>query len=250
MIAGFLLGAIAALIREATDPTLRSVEDLKKDANQPILGTLPEISTPRSLFRSTPTLSTMQVLMHPWMRESLDLIYKNVQLQNSVRRLKSVMVTSTLPGEGKTALVLGLALSAARSHQRVLVVDANFRDPAVHKALKLGNNQGLSLAILEQSNLADEFMHRLTIAGAAVDVLTSGPPPSDPMRMLSSQHFRDLMATFAEHYDLILVDAPPAVGLVDAMQVGSSCKRRFAGFPVEPDYPPSLSECDRHPESA
>ena len=223
VIAGFLLGAIAAVIREATDPTLRDLEDLKKQVNQPILGTLPEVSPPRSLLQSAPTLSTMQVLMHPWMRDSLDLIYKNVQLQNSVRRLKSVMVTSTLGGEGKTALVLGLALSAARSHQRVLVVDANFRAPAVHEALGLANNQGLSMAILEKSNLADEFMHHLTIADAAVDVLTSGPLPSDPMRMLSSQRFRDLMATFAEHYDLIVVDAPPVVGLVDAMQIGSSC---------------------------
>ena len=242
VIAGLVLGAIAAAIREATDPTIRSIEDLRKQLRHPILGTLPEIATSRSVFQLAPTISMVQTLMHPWMRESLDLIYKNVQLQNTVRRLKSVMVTSALPEEGKTALVLGLAFSAARSHQRVLVVDANFRQPAIHSALGLTNHQGLSLAILEQSNLADEFMHHLLIADVEVDVLTAGPPPSDPMRMLSSQRFRDLMATFAEHYDLILVDAPPVIGLVDAMQIGSSCSGVLLVSRLQQITRPALAE--------
>jgi polysaccharide biosynthesis transport protein len=222
IVAGLVLGAIAAFTREAVDHTIRSLDDLKKQVREPVLGTLPEMAASRSLFQLAPTVSTVQALMHPSMRESLDLIYKNVQIQHPGRPLKSVLVTSALPEEGKTALVLGLAFSAARSHQRVLVIDANFRQPSIHQALGLSNQQGLSLAILEKANLAEEFMHHLTVADAAVDVLTAGPPPSDPMRLLSSQRFRDLMATFSDYYDLILVDAP-AVGLVDAMQVGSSC---------------------------
>jgi len=72
---------------------------------------------------------TIQVTNWPPAWESLDLIYKNIQLLNSVSSFKSLMVTSALAGEGKSTLALGLALSAARLHQRVLLIDADLRRP-------------------------------------------------------------------------------------------------------------------------
>ncbi|MBD3882929.1 polysaccharide biosynthesis tyrosine autokinase [Phormidium tenue FACHB-886] len=218
-VVGIFLGAIAAFVRESLDNVFRSLNDLEKQVEVPILGALPKRRMPRSPFGSSGSI--VQTLMHPSLRESLDLIYKNIQFQNSDKPLKSLMVTSALPEEGKTALVLGLAFSAARLHQRVLIVDANLRQPAIHQVLGLNNQQGLATAI-EQAKMPEESIHHLTVVDAPVDVLTAGTAVQDPMRLLSSQRFRDVMANFAEHYDLILLDAPP-VGLVDAMQIGSLC---------------------------
>ncbi|MBF2046935.1 MAG: polysaccharide biosynthesis tyrosine autokinase [Elainella sp. C42_A2020_010] len=223
---GIFLGTIAAFTREMLDNVIRSLEDLKQQIEQPLLGTLPALSSlqphHRWSFQAAPAVPTIQTLWHPKFRESLDLIYKNLQIQNPGKLLKSLVVTSASVEEGKTSLVLGLALSAARSHRRVLVVDADFRQPAIHQQLGLTNHQGLSMAILELRS-ANDFIRHLVIADAEIDVLTAGPTPTDPMRLLSSQRFRDLMATFTEHYDLIVVDAPPILGLVDAIQIGSCC---------------------------
>jgi polysaccharide biosynthesis transport protein len=224
-VVGIFLGVIAGFTREALDNVIRSPNDLQQRLSQPLWGTLPTLPLlqPRkSPFQSTPAVPTMQALLHPWLRESLDLIYKNIQIQSSDQPLKSLMATSALSGEGKTTLALGLALSAARSHQHVLVVDANFRQPAVHQQLGLNNHHGLSMAILEVES-APDFIHHLVIGDTTVDILTAGPVPTDPMRLLSSKRFKELMSTFTERYDLVIVDAPPVLGLVDAMQIGSFC---------------------------
>jgi succinoglycan biosynthesis transport protein ExoP len=148
-------GWFAGFIREMTDDSVRSSDDLKKQVAFPLLGMTPELpktkksepslhlpfSKPQVLAPATsePIIKlpfgkpqvfapwTIEVIHWPPSWESLDLIYKNIQLLNSVSTIKSLMVTSALAGEGKSTLALGLAISAARLHQRVLLIDADLR---------------------------------------------------------------------------------------------------------------------------
>ncbi len=231
-VVGLMLGGIAAFIRESADDAVHTTAELEKQMAMPLLGTTPKLppAKPRESMIKLPfgkpeVLApwTIQVLQSPPRWESLDLIYKNIELLNTVTSLKSLMITSALADEGKSALALGLAMSAARLHKRVLLIDANLRDPSLHHQLNLPNEQGLSTLLASDASLPNQIS--LQYSGSAyIDILTAGPKPADPANLLSSPRMMQLMAAFEENYDLVLIDAPPVLGLVDAMLTASSCR--------------------------
>jgi polysaccharide biosynthesis transport protein len=231
-VVGLILGGITAALREASDDSVHTTAELEKQIALPLLGTTPKLPPARTresvikLPFGQPEATapwTIQVLQSPPRWESLDLIYKNIELLNTVASLKSLMITSALPDDGKSALALGLAMSAARLHKRVLLIDANLREPSLHKQLNLPNEQGLSSLLASDSDLNSQIS--LQSSGSSfIDILTSGPIPADPANLLSSPRMKQLMAAFEENYDLVLIDAPPVLGLVDALLAGSSCR--------------------------
>ncbi len=249
-VVGLMLGGIAAFLRETTDDAVRTSDDLQKQIALPLLGIIPEL--PKSKKTSPeiylpfgkpkvlqPAMSepiiklpfgkpkvlapwTIEVIHLPASWESLDLIYKNIQLLNSVSAINSLMVTSALTGEGKSTIALGLAISAARLHQRVLLIDADLRNPILHKKLNLPNDYGLSTLLSSDTTLP--VQSSIHSSSSYIDVLTSGPTPIDSANLLSSPRMEELMEGFEKTYDLVLLDAPPVLGMVDAIITGSSCR--------------------------
>ncbi|UJL34059.1 polysaccharide biosynthesis tyrosine autokinase [Cylindrospermopsis raciborskii Cr2010] len=154
---------------------------------------------------------------HFW--QSLQVLYANIQLLNSDEVVKSVAITSALKEEGKSTLALHLAQMAASVGRRVLLVDTDLRLPQVHKRLNLPNLVGLSNAIT--SNLTpDEVMQKLPDLDT-LSVITSGTQPPDPMRLISSEKMKQMMAYFREKFDLVIYDTPPVMGIVDSRLVAS-----------------------------
>ncbi|MDV2992348.1 MAG: hypothetical protein N4J56_002002 [Chroococcidiopsis sp. SAG 2025] len=230
LVAGLMLGSLAAFLRDAVDDSVHSSEDLERQFELPLLGMTPELPRGRvaqpevSLPFGKPLhLSpwTVQVRNWPPSWESLDLIYRNLQLMNEMAAFKSLVVTSAVAGEGKSTLALGLALSAARLHQRVLLIDTDLRRPSLHQILNLPNDYGLSTLLSSDATLPTH--NAIQSSGSYIDILTAGPQPEDPANLLSSQRMRELMAGFEQNYDLILLDAPPLLGMVDAMIAASCC---------------------------
>ena len=231
-VVGLMLGGIAAFAREAGDDSVRTTAELEKQVAIPLLGTTPKLppaKTKESVFKlpfGKPEVLapwTIQVLQSPPRWESLDLIYKNIELLNSVSTFKSLMITSALPDEGKSALALGLAMSAARLHKKVLLIDANLREPSVHKHLNLPNEQGLSTLLTSDVALPNQIT--LQSSGSSyIDILTAGPIPEDPANLLSSPRMEELMNAFEENYDLVILDASSVLGLVDALLTASTCR--------------------------
>ena len=230
LVVGLMLGGVAAFLREMVDDGVHTSDELEKQVALPLLGMTPELPQTKASepivnlpFGKPKVLApwTIQVSNWPPSWESLDLIYKNIQLLNSVSSFTSLMFTSALAGEGKTTLALGLALSAARLHQRVLLIDADLRRPNLHKLVNLPNEQGLSTLLTNDVNIPTESS--IQSSGSYVDILTAGPTPQDPANLLSSQRMRELMSTFEQTYDLVLVDAPPVLGMVDAILAASFC---------------------------
>ena len=151
--------------------------------------------------------------------QPLQVLYANIQLLNSDEIVKSVAITSALKGEGKSTLSLHLAQMAASVGKRVLLVDTDLRLPQVHKRLNLPNLVGLSNVIT--SNLTpDEVMQKLPDLGT-LSVITSGTQPPDPMRLISSEKMKQMMAYFREKFDLVIYDTPPVMGIVDSRLVAS-----------------------------
>lgn len=231
--AGVMLGSVAAFLRESADKSIRTSEDLTKQASIPLIGMVPELpvtelmpvtgfETPRS--RLAGDIVMPQVLHWAPFRESLDLIYKNLQLMTDGNPLRSLVVTSALAGEGKSTVALGLAISAARLHQRVLLIDADLRRPGLHEQLQLPNDHGLSTLLTSDRALSQAAIQPASIySDLPISVLTSGPTPSDSVKLLSSKRMRDLITVFEQHYDLVILDAPPVLGIVDALLAASFC---------------------------
>ena len=224
-------------MREWLDDSIHSLDELKKHTNLHVLGGVPVISSPDSQSGivlplrqlSAATISTFEVIQSLPFRESLDLAYKNIQLLGSSRfgiagSLKSLAITSALAGEGKSTLAIGLALSAARLHQRVLLIDADLRRPSLHKQLDLFNTVGLSTLLSDdaETSIAKKAIQPLA-ANGNLDVLTAGPTPLDPAQLLSSRRMAELMAEFNADYDLVLLDTAPILGIVDTVMVASFC---------------------------
>lgn len=249
-VVGLMLGGVAAFLREMVDDSVHSSDELKQQLALPLLGMTPELSPakksepiiklpfakPQVLppWESEPIVKlpfgkpqvlapwTIEVIHWPPAWESLDLIYKNIQLLNSVSTFNSLAITSALAGEGKSTLALGLAMSAARLHQRVLLIDADLRHPTLHKQLNLPNEYGLSTLLASDATVP--IQSSIHSSDSYIDILTSGPIPVDPVSLLSSYRMKELMAAFEQSYDLVLLDAAPVLGMVDAILAASCCQ--------------------------
>ncbi|MEL7054597.1 MAG: P-loop NTPase, partial [Cyanobacteria bacterium J06588_5] len=231
-VAGLFVGGALAFCREAIDRVVRTSDELEKQTALPLLGVIPEM--PGGKIRVLPAMpevghSPANVFpMSQWQpfRDAVDLIYKTIQLTNA-QPLSSLMITSALAGEGKTILAVGLALSAARSHQRVLLVDANFRRPSLHKYFGLSNEHGLSTQLRPSVTQIDRIQVSpvpLSLPDTQIHVLPAGPVPEDPVRLLSSLQIRRFLKKAEAIYDLVIMDAPAILGLVDGLQLASLCK--------------------------
>ncbi|MBN3925879.1 polysaccharide biosynthesis tyrosine autokinase [Nostoc sp. NMS4] len=227
---GPILGILAALILEKFNDAIYSAGDLKKLTNLRILGSVPKLPShgvknrrlglPWNRRRSSDS-SVIEATTKLPVHETLDMIYQNIQILKYPLHFKSLMFTSALPGEGKTTLVLGLVASAIRMHRRVLVIDANLHNPSLHKILELSNDWGLSLLLVDETTT--DFQDYIQPIHPSIDILTAGPEPEDTVKLLSSQRMKELIELFEQSYDLVLIDAPPILGTVDARIVASFC---------------------------
>jgi succinoglycan biosynthesis transport protein ExoP len=231
-IAGLFLGLVLAFVREALDGSIHTVQQLRDVVAVPILGALPWVKAPSRWLAWVPGVggdrgsaaAPVGLWALNWLpfRESLDLIYKNVQLLTANKTGIAIAVTSPTLAEGKSTVALGLAVTAARLHQRVLLIDADLRHPSLHEQLQLPGDRGLSTYLTQ----ADPYplMHRVTISDCQIDVLPAGALPEDPVRLLSSPMMHHLVRDVEQHYDLVVLDSSPVLGMVDALQTASVCR--------------------------
>jgi len=260
LVVSSFLGIGAAFLKEAMDNVIHTVDELTDQVALPLLGSMPlfpigeankaiaylpspkEQASPSMgdgdisetlltkankvianlpLHKSqTQTPSIAQVIHWPPFRESLDVFVNSIQLLQSELSPKSLVVTSAIPGEGKSTIALGLAMSAVRLHKRVLLIDADLRRPNLHEQLRLSNEQGFSTLLEKASDLQYQSpIHEFR----NISILTSGPIPEDPASLLSSSRMRELIKFFEQNYDLIILDAPPVLGIVDALLTASFC---------------------------
>lgn len=146
-------------------------------------------------------------------------IRTNLQFASSVdRKLQTIVITSSGPGEGKSTTSANLAVVFAKSGQNVLLVDADMRKPTVYKTFQLTNATGLS-TVLSTGASVYESAQRTSIPN--LTVLTSGPKPPNPSELLGSVRMDQVIAEAKELYDIIIFDMPPVVAVTDAQVMSS-----------------------------
>ena len=127
--------------------------------------------------------------------------------------LRSFVVTSALPFEGKTTIASNLAISLAQFGRSVLLVDSDLRRPRLHRVLEVGNDLGLTTLVAGRSTLG-AVLHKTKIDG--LSVLTSGPIPHNPSELLHSAAFARVKDDLMKHFDYVLFDSPPMGAVTDA----------------------------------
>lgn len=136
----------------------------------------------------------------------------NIQFSNVDGDLKTLCVTSSGPGEGKTTTATNLAETFAQAGNRVLIIDADLRRPCVHKVFKLSNHKGLTNVLANQYSIDDVTQ----VTGTEVTIITSGPIPPNPSELLGSQKMKDIITQLKQLYDVIIIDASPVGVVTDA----------------------------------
>ena len=146
-------------------------------------------------------------------------IRTNIQFASSAdQQIKTLVVTSSGPGEGKSTTSANLAVIFAKSGQRVLLVDADMRKPTVHKTFNLLNNVGVSTVLSTSTNLAEAAQQTVI---DNLSILPSGPKPPNPSELLGSSRMNQVMAEAKKLYDIVIFDMPPVVAVTDAQIMAS-----------------------------
>jgi non-specific protein-tyrosine kinase len=131
--------------------------------------------------------------------------------------LHTLVVTSPAPDEGKSTTVANLAVTMAQGGRRTALVDCDLRRPSLHEHFGLRNDQGLTTAVLDETaqlHLQDTGVENLSL-------LSSGPKPPNPADLLGSRHLDRVLQQLKEQADMVLLDAPPVLGVTDAAVLGA-----------------------------
>lgn len=148
--------------------------------------------------------------------EAYRTIRTNIKFSNIAgKELKTIMVTSAIPNEGKSTTISNLAVVMAQAGHSVVVCDCDFRNPTQHRIFNL-TNKGLSNCVATGSNVMD-IIQRTSIPH--LYVLTSGPVAPNPSELLASQNMVDIFKELKQHFDYVLVDTPPIMPVTDAAVV-------------------------------
>ncbi|WP_239421869.1 CpsD/CapB family tyrosine-protein kinase [Bacillus sp. CGMCC 1.16541] len=140
-------------------------------------------------------------------------IRTNIQFSNADREIKSIVLTSTGPGEGKSTTAANLATVYAQQGINVLLIDADLRKPTAHYTFRLENHVGFTNVLTKRASLRDATQKTEV---PNLFVLTSGPIPPNPAELLSSSYMEELLKEMKEAFDMVIFDTPPVLAVTDA----------------------------------
>lgn len=204
---GLCLGLGVAYGIEALDRTARSSDDVQRVLGLPTLGVVDRFQSPEGGRRLlAETLGSAA-------GEMFRAIRTNVRFSHVDRPRRVVLVTSTGPEEGKSTVLANLGVSFAQSGRRTIVIDTDLRRPSLHRFFQLPDQRGLA------DLLAGDASEQETIRTSHIDnldVLTSGTLPPNPAELIESNRLQELITSLRERYDYVLLDSPPAGGLIDS----------------------------------
>lgn len=148
-------------------------------------------------------------------REAYKAMRTNFNFATLDGKIKTVLITSSIPGEGKSTFSINLAISLVESGKKVLLVDADLRNPSIHRYLRIRQQhlQGLS-NLLSTGKLPNDAIGHLE--KYKVDILLSGSIPPNPVELLSKSNFADIIKSVENEYDYIIIDTPPVGVVTDA----------------------------------
>ena len=218
LMGGLLLGLAWAFIREYMDDSVKRTEQIEQEFGLPLLGLIPQVSR-KDLAKVDSPWRLIVEDPRGMLAEAYRSMRTALQFSTAEGAPRQILVTSTSEGEGKSTTALALAINFAQLGKRVLLVDADMRNPSLHKSLGVPNDRGLS-NYLAGEGARDQLVHDTEVPG--LSLLTAGPTPPSPADLLMGPRFLRLLEKSSEMgYDQLIVDGPPVLGIADAIVLGN-----------------------------
>jgi len=213
-IAGTITSGIFILGIYLLDNTIKTEEDIEEYTGLKTLGKIPVQEKAEEIIQHTQVKS--------FATECINTIRTNILYMNSVKKAKTIVITSCMPQEGKSFTAANLAVSFAEANQKVLLIDADMRKGRISKIFHVPNEKGLSQYLLhmtkdskENLELGREYIQTTQIAN--LHILTNGILPPNPSELIGSPKMHDLLALWKQAYDVIILDAPPCKLVTDSV---------------------------------
>lgn len=215
LMAGLMLGVMLAFLIESLDDSIKSTDEIEKVLMVPLLGVIPKV-------KDRSNLSSLGLLTDQEPRGQLAEAYRSVrtalQFSTSEGAPRRLVITSTSKYEGKSTTALSLAINFAQLGGKVVLIDADMRNPTVHRLKGMDNSYGLS-SYLAGHEGEQPLVRESEIAN--LSVITAGPIPPSPVELLMGTRLGELMDRLQnDGFEYIIVDGPPVLGLADAIVLG------------------------------
>jgi succinoglycan biosynthesis transport protein ExoP len=211
VLASLVVGVLLAAICENLDVAIRSMDQVRSLLKVHPLGMVPALGGVRRVAGNRPEHEVIDKPLSAY-AEAIRGIHTNLMLADVDQRPRVVLVTSALPGEGKSTMTMSLAQMVARYGQRVIVIDGDLRRPAVHRLAGVSHKPGLIEWLINRNTL-EEVIYSTGAGG--IDVIPAGDQPQLPPNLLSSDRFRQLLRGLMERYDMIILDSAPVLAVSD-----------------------------------
>ena len=208
VIVGLLLGLGVAVLRHVLDTKVRNENDVRGMTDSPILGVVAydqEVSSHPVILRDQPLAAPSEAIRR---------LRTNLQFVDLVNRPKSIVISSSIPGEGKSTIAMNLAVSLADTGSRVILVDADLRRPSIAEYAGVEGQVGLTTVLIGRA----EVEHVVQPLGrTGLDLLPAGQVPPNPSELLGSTAMAALLEQLSDSYDMVLLDSPPLLPVTDAV---------------------------------
>lgn len=219
---GLMCGTGLAFVVDQADRSFRSPEEVREELNVNVFGHIPMI--PEALDKAA--LDKHREGLAPQLRAFHEPRGRIAEAYRAVRTAiyfstrggghKVIQVTSPSPGDGKSTMAANLAISIAQSGRSVILIDADFRRPRVHKLFGMKNTVGMASVIAGQAQL-DEAIHHTEVDN--LSVMSCGPRPENPAELLTRRDFENVLNALRDQFEIVIVDSPPILAISDPLNV-------------------------------
>ena len=233
MLLSTLFGMGLALFLEYLDDTISSVEEAERVLQLPALAAIPTIDagSKRKLLvvgsddtgEDGSRSSELLIYTDPrsGMAESYRQLRTSILLSTAGHAPKSLLITSSLPSEGKTTTATNTAISLAQTGASVVIIDADMRRPRLHSVFDLTNGEGLSTLLSSEATEADITRVVKREEASGLNILTSGPIPPNPAELIGSEQMASLLRKLQSQFNHVVIDSPPITSFTDGVLIAS-----------------------------
>ncbi len=238
ILTGFLLslalGVGLAWLVENLNTRIRSIEDISRATQSPLLAVIPNLSEDslsvirnelqglkdggdsnyQAIDRPGEAVSSGMLRDFSVADEAYRVLRTSLLLSTAGHPPRTILITSAQPGDGKSTTVVNTAIAFTKLKTEVLIIDCDMRKPKIHQASRIVNEKGLSTYLAGGGNIAD-FIERMPIP--YLSILPSGPVPPNPSELISSDSMKEMLNSLVDHYDYILIDSPPLGSVTDSL---------------------------------
>ncbi len=200
LLTGLIAGLFYAFLIEFLRDTIESPDDIERLTNIPFYGSIPQLKSEKQKFIFMEAFRTLRT---------------NIQFMSSSKDSNIIVISSTMPGEGKTTISRMIAVMLARIKKRVVLLDMDLRLPKIHVELGgISVDTGMSTLLSGMSTLDDVLVE---VEDEGFYVIPAGPKPPNPSEMIASKRVDEIIKNLKERFDYIIIDTPPVGVVTDAM---------------------------------